>query len=144
MAYEVTVPVKEYVQEYLAAQHGDGPLYLPETSALSSLLRDDSDKRKFTPAQYKPELYCESVQIVSEIRIPVPGAAQIIKFNHFIELQIKVMVYFRVNTSPKKLREVVLDVMAENNFPPEKFNTLKSFMYDLNREKNAYGTSQIA
>lgn len=139
MPYEVIVPVKHYVREYLLSQYGN-MIFLPETNALSVLLRDDSDRKKYRAAQIPPELYCEKVVLRSEVYIPALQDYQVFKFNHYLELQIKLLVFYRAETTKNNLKEVILDVMAENNFPEEKYDTMKSYILSVRRYAREFRT----
>lgn len=125
--YEVIVPVKEYVREYLLAQYGHKAIYLPETNTLSVLLRD---KNRFS---CDVSGYKHKISFVSEVEIRVIENHNIVKLNHYIEMQIKLMMMFRTNMRPNNLKDVLLDIMAENNFPEEKYNTFKSYYHDIQR-----------
>ena len=125
--FEVIVPVKEYVREYLLAQYGHKAIYLPETNTLSVLLRD---KNRFS---CDVSAYSHKIAFVSEVEIKNFEAHNVVKLNHYIEMQIKLMMVFRTNMRPNNLKEVLLDIVAENNFPDNKFNTLKSYYHDIQR-----------
>lgn len=139
MPYEVIVPVKHYVREYLLSQYGN-MIFLPETNALSVLLRDDSDKKKYRAANFRPDLYSEKVKLLSEVRIPELEDYQVFKFNHYVELTIKLMTFYRAETTTNNLKDVILDVMAENNFPEEKYDTIKSYILSLRRYAREFRT----
>jgi len=125
--YEVIVPVKEYVREYLIAQFGHKAIFLPETNSYSVLLRD---RNRFA---CDISGYSHNIAFLSEVKIDVLENHNVVKLNHYIEMQIKLMMVFRSNMRPNNLKDVLLDIMAENNFPEQKFNTLKSYYHDMQR-----------
>lgn len=126
MAY-LQLPVVNHVKDYLISNFGPEPIKLNEGNEYYWLLVKDYD------FEYKTlgKSYTDTIQLEVPHEIHVRNS-HIVAFSSFAKQRLlHLVLYNHVIRPAGKKREIILDVIAEQNLDPDAFESLRSFYHRL-------------
>ncbi len=119
----VEIPVRSYVKDYLISNFGPEPIRLTEGNEYYWVLaRNYPYKYKELGSDYSDKL---KVELPHNLKI---SNSQIVIFSNFALQRIHHLVAYQMISRPAgKKKEIIMDVIAEQNLDPAAFESLKCF-----------------
>lgn len=119
----VEIPVRSYVKDYLVGNFGPEPITLNEGNEYYWVLA-----REY-PYSFKSlaDDYQEKIKISLPNKLDIRNA-NIVNFSNFALQRIHHLVIYQMTSRPAgKKKDIILDVISEQNLDPAAFESLKCF-----------------